>query len=344
MPEPNDFARFLTSCLGFTQNLRTLSLFFDGHLLFRVDKTLAPSRAISLRPNLAQSSPLKLLRLQSVDEAPFQLRAQVSGWMLRTLVKPKPAVTAASLTSAAASSTTSFASRMLSAFSSRSTPSHAPPPVATPPPPAAAAKPARDPLSYVHATLFLRTVAASLAVSPSPHFAAEMLRATKKALPQQTRYSLVWTSKAEYDASHGGATGEGTDDELEADARKVFSGLLPADLTGTQGRVAIGFATVQTTGFAGSVGARFIPTVERESLDFQAKYVAEWNRELLWAGGLLARTVYEEEMEEVGRLWKRALKGDKGEVDDETRKELEERALHLVRCVVSCPCLSTSPC
>ncbi|GAA5934189.1 hypothetical protein JCM3775_006930 [Rhodotorula graminis] len=330
MPEPNDFARFLTSCLGFTQNLRTLSLYFDGHLLFRVDKTLAPSRALDLRHNLAQSSPLKLLRLQHVDEAPFQLRAQVSGWMLRSLVKPKkPLVTAASLTSAAATSTSSFASRMLSAFSSRSTASHAPSPSSsTPPPPLVAAKPARDPLAHVHATLFLRTVAASLVVSPSPHFAAETLRATKKALPKTTRYSLVWTGKAEFDASHGGSTGQGTDDELEADARRVFSGLLPADL-GTQGRVAIGFATVQTTGFAGSVGARFIPTVERESLDFQAKYVADWNRELLWAGGLLARTVYEHEMDDIERVWRRV--GDKGEVDEATRRELEERALHLVK-------------
>ncbi|GAA6047852.1 hypothetical protein JCM3770_004674 [Rhodotorula araucariae] len=331
MPEPNDFARFLTSCLGFTQNLRTLSLFFDGHLLFRVDKTLAPSRPILLRHNLAQSSPLKLLRLHSVDEAPFQLRAQVSGWMLRSLAKPKAHLAAASLTSSAAASTTSFASKMLAAFSSRSTASHAPSPIPTPPPAAGIAKPARDPLAHVNATLFLRTVAASLAVSPSAHFAAEMLRATKKALPKQTRYALVWTGKAEFDASHGGATGEGTDDEREADARRVFSGLLPADLA-TQGRVAIGFATHQTSGFAGSVGARFISTVERESLDFQSKYVAQWNEELLWAGGLLARTVYEEEMEEIGRLWKRAAgRGEKSEVDPATRTELEERALHLVK-------------
>ncbi|GJN91725.1 hypothetical protein Rhopal_004748-T1 [Rhodotorula paludigena] len=330
MPEPNDFSRFLTSCLGFTQNLRALSLYFDGHLLFRVTKTLAPSRPLALRPNLAHTSPLKLVRLQSVEEAPFQLRAEVSGWMLRSLVKPKPAVTAASLTSAAASSTTSFASKMLAAFSSRSTASHAPSPVPTPPPaPAASERKEADPLVHVHVTLFLRTVAATLSVSPSAHFASEMLRATKKALPKSTRYSLVWTGKAEFDASHGGRTGEGTDDEREADARRVFSGLLPADLA-TQGRVAIGFATHQTSGFAGSVGARFISTVERESLDFQAKYVADWNRELLWAGGVLARTVYEEEMEEIGRLWKRATVGT-SEIAQETRTELEERALHLVR-------------
>lgn len=54
--------------------------------------------------------------------------------------------------------------------------------------------------------------------------------------------------------------------------------------------------TFQTTGCAASVAARFVSTVERESLDFQARHVADWNRELLWAGGILARTVYEEEL------------------------------------------------
>ncbi|BGP21645.1 ubiquitin system component Cue [Rhodotorula toruloides] len=323
MPAPNDFARFLTSCLGFTQNLRSLSLYFDGHLLFRVQKTLAPARTLPLQHNLQATSPQKLLRMTGVEEAPFQLKAEVSNWMLRYTAKPKPTV--ASITSAAASSTTSFASKMLAAFSSRSTPSHQPSPVPTPPPqPSAATK---DPFDYVCVLLFLRTVAASLAVSPSPHFANEMLRATKKALPSITKYSLVWTGKDEYDASHGGKTGVGTDDEDEASARKVFSGLLPADISSVQGRVAIGFATHQTSGFAGSVGARFISTVERESLDFQSKYVAQWNQELLWAGGVLARTVFEEEMEEIGRIWKRAGK----ELEKEQRENLEQRALHLIR-------------
>lgn len=56
------------------------------------------------------------------------------------------------------------------------------------------------------------------------------------------------------------------------------------------GRVFIGFPTFQTTGCAASVAARFVTTVERESVDFQAKYVNEWNRELLWAGGVLGES------------------------------------------------------
>lgn len=328
MPEPNDFARFLSSCLGFTQNLRTLSLHFDGHRLFTVTKTLAPGRPLALRQNLQSTSPQKLLRVTDIEEAPFQLKAEVSRWMLQSLPRPKPSV--AALTSAAASSTTSFAHKMLAAFSGRA---------ATPKEPSrdkaalsvvsAPSQTPKDPLMEVKVTLFLRTVAAALKVSPSAHFANEMLRATKKALPKTTRYSLVWTGKDEYEASRGVTT----DDSDETDARKVFSGLLPTDLGTVQGRVAIGFATHQTSGFAGSVGARFISTVERESLDFQSKYVAEWNRELLWAGGVLARTVFESEMDEVGRLWRAAAGPTGTSVEASLRAQLEQRVLHLVKYV-----------
>ncbi|GAA5977366.1 hypothetical protein JCM5350_002442 [Sporobolomyces pararoseus] len=312
LPEPNDFSRFLTSCLGFTSNLRTLSLYFDSQLLFRVHKTLAPPRTIALKSNLANYSPLKILKMTGIEEAPIQLKAEVSRWMVQYASKPKAVPSLA----AAAASTTSFASKMLAAFSSRSTSSSISA-VPSPPPPE---KKAHDPLSFIAVTLFLRTVGATLKVSPSSHFSSEMMRATKKALPSTTKYSLIWTGKDEFEASLGsGEKGEG-----EEKARRVFSGLLSnLDI---QGRVSIGFPTFQSTGFAGSVGARFISTVERESLDFQSKYVSDWNRELLWAGGVLGRTVFEEEMSEIGRLWH-----SKPPPDVEARKRLEERALHLLK-------------
>ncbi|GAA6058557.1 hypothetical protein JCM10212_006996 [Sporobolomyces blumeae] len=326
MPEPNDFARFLTSCLGFTTNLRTLSLYFDSHLLFRVTKTLAPSRPIALKPNLANYSPLKILKMTGVEEAPIQLKAEVSGWMVQYAAKPKPPLQ--TLASAAAS-TTSFASKMLAAFSSSrsSSSSPAPPPHSSTPTPST--KKERDPLAFITVTLFLRTVAATLKVSPSSHFSSEMVRATKKALPSTTKYSLIWTGKDEFDASRGDSSGESgssaTTAESEGElARRVFSGLLST--LDAQGRVSIGFPTFQTTGCATSVGARFISTVERESLDFQAKYVSDWNRELLWAGGVLARTVFEEEMAEIGRLW-----NSKPTPDEAARQRLEARALHLIK-------------
>lgn len=200
-------------------------------LLFRISKTLAPSRLITLRPNLASTSPLKILHLTSIFEVPLQLRAEVSRWLSSYAVKPKPAVSLA----AAATATSSFATKMLAAFSKpRST-------VASPPTASLPSPSTRDPLDLLLSTLFLRTVSAELRVSPSTHFSGEMLRATKKALPKSTTYSLIWTGKDEFDAGRdsGSSHEKGKGVEGDEDARKMFAGLL-SDLE-TNGRVFIGF-------------------------------------------------------------------------------------------------------
>jgi hypothetical protein len=53
------------------------------------------------------------------------------------------------------------------------------------------------------------------------------------------------------------------------------------------------------------------------------------NRELLWVGGMLARIVYEDELAEVGRMWKEIVEG-KDQVD-QSRKWLVERCRHVMR-------------
>lgn len=204
---------------------------------------------------------------------------------------------------------------MLSAFSTKSTATNATHET-TSATGALASVAKQDPLSLVVATLFLRTVVGSMRVSPSSAFSAEMVRATKKALPAVTAYSMIWTGKDEFDAS------QGTRSEEEDDTRRVFAGLL-SNLD-QNGRVFIGFPTFQTSGCAASIAARFVSTVERESLDFQAKHVADWNKELIAMGGVLMRNVYEEEMSEIKKLFKKDLLAD-----EQTR--LQERALHLMR-------------
>ncbi|KAK0561704.1 hypothetical protein OC861_005681 [Tilletia horrida] len=104
-----------------------------------------------------------------------------------------------------------------------------------------------------------------------------------------------------------------------------------------QGHVFIGFRTHQTTGFAGHLAARFIPTVERESLDFIDKYCRSWNEELLAMGGYLIRALYEHEMTLLGQIWDRHFKSTSNRPLDsdvkgkETAEDLSDRALHLLR-------------
>ncbi|KAK0530554.1 hypothetical protein OC834_003269 [Tilletia horrida] len=104
-----------------------------------------------------------------------------------------------------------------------------------------------------------------------------------------------------------------------------------------QGHVFIGFRTHQTTGFSGHLAARFIPTVERESLDFIDKYCRAWNEELLAMGGYLIRALYEREMSLLGELWAKEFKATSNRPVDsdlqakEVAEDLFDRALHLLR-------------
>ena len=298
IPELESFGRFLATSLGFTKNLRNISgelscgdtaafvttrltpvrlpiVTLNGHVVIRLCKTVAPPKSLPSLSSvgLPAGSPKKHLRIDAMNETPFQIRAEAAN----IISFHKPAILATPTIASVAASSTSFASRMLSGFLSKSAP--APPPAIAPPTPTV-----EDPLALRTTTLFLRTIQATIKVTPTPHFASELLRATKKPLPQVTQVAIIFTSKDEADASEADATGVG----------RIFAGLR-SDTT-TNGRIFIGFSTFQTTGFGSSVAARFVPTVERESLDLQATYVAEWNRELLWAAGVTSRHVYELEM------------------------------------------------
>ncbi|POV96419.1 hypothetical protein PSHT_15145 [Puccinia striiformis] len=305
MPPPFEFSRFLATSLAFTTQIRSVSLYFDDHLMCKLDKKLAPPQVLSTLSNISLSTSSSMMKIQSVEQTSVQIDANILKW---TLQYSKPKTPPWPLQPPPSS----FASRMLSAFTKSS--SSAPTPSSTNP--STPNDPSSDPssqLSSLTASVFLRVVTGNINVSIPSAFSAELERATKKPPPKKTQYALIWTNKDEFDA------GKDSGDET---ARAIFDGLI-SDLD-VQGRVFIGFPTHQTTGFSGSVAARFIPTVERESLDLQAKYVADWNKELLAIGGILARVVYEGELKEIEGLWKKTE-------DESKRSQLTLRALHAMQ-------------
>src|SRR5690606_17679629 len=131
-------------------------------------------------------------------------------------------------------------------------------------------------VSHNSTTIFLRTASGQLDVKVSKQFAAEMERTTKKYPPSQTAVQMLYSGHDEKQAS--------------ADNKSIFRDLLPFP---DQGRIFIGFPTHQTTGFCSHVAGRFIPTVERESIDFVDNCLKVWNHELLSMAGLLSRIMYE---------------------------------------------------
>ncbi|KND02056.1 uncharacterized protein SPPG_02560 [Spizellomyces punctatus DAOM BR117] len=139
--------------------------------------------------------------------------------------------------------------------------------------------------------IFMRSASAHLAVRLSTHLVKEMERTTKKRPPVHTEMQIMWSNFDEYESS---STVRGKNG--------MFNDLLPGPTD--QGRIFIGFPTYQTTGCTIQMAAHLIPTVERESIDFVDPTLNTWNQELLSMGGLLARILYDDDLDAIDRLYK----------------------------------------
>ncbi|KAG8915696.1 hypothetical protein FRC02_004386, partial [Tulasnella sp. 418] len=151
-------------------------------------------------------------------------------------------------------------------------------------------EPASNLLDVLVSSIVLTVYSAQVSVRLEKNLAQELLRATKKKSPKTCTYSLIYIEK----------------DDTSDKENSVFRGLR-ADLR-AQGtaRIFIGHATSQSTGMGGHVSARFLPTVERESVDLVDQHVSKWNKELLYVGGLLARFIYDMEISQIRDSWEQA--------------------------------------
>lgn len=142
-----------------------------------------------------------------------------------------------------------------------------------------------DVTKKVSATIFLNVDTATIKTFTGQKFNEELERATKKPPPKYTKLAVLTAPFVE-------------NDSIAATARfgDIFGTVLPS----RAGRIFIGFPTHQTTGLNAHISApSVIPTVERESIDLNAKYVRTWNMEMLRAAGIVCRIAWTSEMGEL---------------------------------------------
>ena len=347
---PMALAKFLATSLTFTTKIRSIGLYWDDHLLCKLDKKLTLPKSMTMPGHLNAYSPNRIMHVRDLESTAVQIDVEALQLVIDAAErdKPKPKQSLASALGKTAGG--GLTSMLQSAFGfgsssakekerererelQRRKEAQAAQAAEKRKLDAAAAA-----LTSVSASIHLRIATANVSVSVDKAFEREIERSTKKPPPKVTAFHLIFTGKEEYDASF-------SDDNQEADisisvtssaaaldkgVRQIFSGLMPR--LEDQGHAFIGFRTHQTTGFSGHIAARFIPTVERESLDFVDRYCAQWNSELLSMGGYVARAVYENELTDIGRLWTNTF-GEKrpAKDDDLLAKSLKDRALHLMR-------------
>ncbi|RFU32230.1 hypothetical protein B7463_g4136, partial [Scytalidium lignicola] len=174
------------------------------------------------------------------------------------------------------------------------------------------------------AHVFLRVTTAVVKTSVNASFAAELERATKKPPPKITKIAILTSSYDESAAS--------TKENVVAKSVDVFASVLPSKKPG--GRVFIGFPTHQTTGAGLHLSApSVIPTVERESIDLNARWVRTWNVEMLRVAGIMSRLAFSNEMSDLSNKIRRATEsaGHAGKVTKVELTTFMPEALHILK-------------
>ena len=295
VPQLLSLCQFLSSSLTFV-GLETIDLWLDEWRILRLKKVVAPSIELPIPKEVDRNTREGLMQVASVTKEAAQLYAQwlkVVGW------ERKNAFSTASGTGPGPTLHGAQPGQSLRTFFSRLAPGTIN---------VAAEKAAKeekalqkaiseDVMGGGSATIFLHVNKATVRTLVGPNFASELERATKKPPPKMTTVSLLTAS---YDENAASTASSSTH---SSEAINIFSSVLP-----TKGRIFIGFPTNQTTGLNAHISTpSVIPTVERESIDLNNRFVRVWNIELLRIAGIVARISWSGEMADLGRKLKGAV-------------------------------------
>jgi Protein of unknown function (DUF3684) len=285
--------QFLSTSLTFV-GLQEIELYLDDWNMLTLTKAPSPSVTVTVPKDIETRTKEQVMRVTAVDREIVQMNARwlnVVGWKTKA-VSHTPSVSGrgGSDDGREAPSLRSFFSRLANAGASN----------------AHTERIAREErlsqqaivenlTGSSTAVVFLRITTATIRTSVSSSFSAELERATKKPPPKETKMAILTSSYDEETAANNPSPPPYSE-ALVGKAVDIFSSVLPSK----SGRIFIGFPTHQTTGLGAHISAHsVIPTVERESIDLNARWVRTWNVEILRVAGIVTRIAYAGEMMEM---------------------------------------------
>jgi len=287
VPPLLSLCQFLASSLTFV-GLEGIELFLDDINIATLNKKIAPCVDLHIQKEVETKTREGLMKVKGVTKEAAQLDAQ---WL--KAVEWKPRIVSNNVEDAGSGSTVKGAqsSQSIRGFFSR---------LATGAANTAALEKAakeerriqesleEDLMGQSTATVFIHVNKATVRTGVNQNFASELERATKKPPPKWTTVSLL-------SASHDEQVASASDADKASVVPNIFSTFIPNN---GKGRIFIGFTTNQTTGLDIHISTpSVIPTVERESIDLNNRYVRVWNVELLRVAGIAARVSWYNEME-----------------------------------------------
>lgn len=282
-PVPNllSICQFLSTSLTFVE-LESIELWLDDWNVFQLNKKAAMSVPITIPKDIETKSKEGVLRITEVSSQNIQIYARwinVVGWKPTTANQSGGGQGDADTRESTTPSLRTFFSRFTGSSSNN----------------VAARRLAKEEAQaqqliaehitgISQASAFTRVTTVNLKSQVASSFAAELERATKKKPPKQTKIAILTVSHDQSSASLASFDGAAS-----SKAADIITSTLPSK----SGRIFIGFPTQQTSGLSAHISApSLIPTVERESIDLNARYVRTWNSELLNMAGVACRIAY----------------------------------------------------
>ncbi|PWY83026.1 HATPase domain protein [Aspergillus heteromorphus CBS 117.55] len=269
IPSLMQLCQFLSSSLTFV-SLEGIELWLDDWNLLRLSKKTAPSINLTIPREIETKTSQGLMKIQNVTREVAQVDAL---WMRVVEWNPNASIFREGLRDTTGS---------LRTFFSRLTGQNGAESPVKPEKQDRSSDPTGDMTKTINASVFLHINTATIQASVSQSLSSELERATRKPPPKKSTIAVLTPS---YDTTlASGASG------LQSE---VLSSILPSK----SGRIFIGFPTHQTTGLNAHISApSVIPTVERESIDLNTRYISKWNQEMLRAAGIVCRIAWTAEM------------------------------------------------
>ncbi|KAG1825278.1 hypothetical protein EV424DRAFT_1392999 [Suillus variegatus] len=294
IPRIFELTRFLVTSLTFLTRVEHVGIFLDNTELSRLTKKRSQaSQPIAISPHMIKKSPDGTMTIDSVALISQKVTVE---FFEHTLIGGSKTL-AARAEPEEGGNPAKFKSFFLMEKNSKSNG------IIAAPEAAGAASEASSSKSSVSAECSIYSAKVTVTVPAKSSLEEGLKSATKKKLPKDFPFEMVFFSKDEHDKQSQEDAGFGS----------VFrgpQGFCPQLEAAHPPRIFIGQSTAQTTGMACHMSSRFIPTVERGSIDLANNHVSKWNKELLYVGGFLARIAYDSEMKKVKDAWPTLSKQD----------------------------------
>lgn len=319
VPNLMSICQFLSSSLTFV-GLENIDLWLDKWKVFSLRKKAAPSIAVQIPKDVETKTKDGMMRITGVESQNAQIDAvwtNIVGW---TPVADSTfgRTTDIDARSQSAPSLRAFFSRMTGSAQANAATKRA-----AKEEEAAQQAIAEDITGSSQATVFIRIHTVSVKSQVAGAFAAELERATKKPPPKTTRIAILTSSFDETEASLS---------TLQGAASKKVADVVLSALPTKSGRIFIGFPTAQTTGLLAHISApSLIPTVERESIDLNARYVRTWNQELLNVAGIACRIAYAGAMSSLRDRLGAGLRATNVPLSDSEMTQTRPAASHILK-------------